>query len=100
MSNQEQAIDASIEQVVQLPKKYAVVLKNDDFTPMDFVVDVLLNIFGLAENKAFEIMLEVHNTGRGIAGIYSREIAETKVALALKASRNAGHPFMCFVEAV
>lgn len=100
MPNHEQAIDSSIEQDIQLPKKYAVVLKNDDFTPMDFVVDILLNVFGLSEMRAVEVMLEVHNSGRGVAGVYSREIAETKAALALKASRNAGHPFMCFVEAV
>lgn len=100
MPNYEQTLDSSIEQDVQLPQKYAVVLKNDDFTPMDFVVDVLLNVFGLSETRSFEIMLEVHNKGRGVAGIYTREIAETKAALALKASRNAGHPFMCFVEAV
>lgn len=100
MANPEQTIDTSIEQTIELPQKYAVVLKNDDFTPMDFVVDVLLQIFNLSEVRAFEIMLQVHNEGRGIAGVYSREIAETKVAIALKASRTAGHPFMCFVEAV
>lgn len=99
MANNEQAIDTSIEQTIQLPQKYAVVLKNDDFTPMDFVVDVLLNIFNLSEVRAFEIMLQVHNNGSGIAGVYTREVAETKVALAMKASRAAGHPFMCFIEA-
>lgn len=100
MANTEQTIDTSIEQSTQLPQKYAVVLKNDDFTPMDFVVEILLQVFNLSEIRAFEIMLQVHNEGRGVAGVYSREIAETKVAIALNASRTAGHPFMCFVEAV
>jgi len=98
-STQHGAVEQT-EQTLSPPRKYAVVLKNDDYTPMDFVVDILLNIFVLSEAKAVEVMLQVHHQGRGVAGTFSREVAETKVAMALKAAHEAGHPFLCSVEAV
>ena len=62
-------------QKVEPPKKYKVVLHNDDFTPMDFVVDVLRDVFNYGNEKAQTVMLQVHQEGKGIAGVYSKEIA-------------------------
>lgn len=83
---------------VDRPKNYRVVMLNDDFTPMDFVVGVLVEVFHKGAEEAFAIMLEVHKSGRGIAGVYQRDVAETKAALAMDYARNRGHPFKCDVE--
>lgn len=85
---------------LQPPQKYAVVLKNDDFTPMDFVVDLLMSVFGMTAQKSFEVMLQVHEKGSGIAGVFTREVAEMKSEMALKRARQEGHPFLCVLEKV
>jgi len=78
---------------VKIPKSYNVVLLNDDFTPMDFVVDVLMKIFGKNEEEAVRLTLEVHNKGKGIAGTYTRDIAETKALAAQQMAKAEEHPF-------
>ena len=80
------------------PPLYQVLLLNDDYTPMDFVVEVLERIFGMDRAKATRIMLEVHTKGRGVCGVYTFEIAETKVAQVNGYSRQHQHPLLCTME--
>jgi len=80
------------------PPLYKVLLINDDYTPMDFVVDVLQKIFGMDREKATQVMLHVHTRGVGVCGVYSRDIAETKVALVNQFSRENQHPLKCTME--
>lgn len=80
------------------PPMYAVVLHNDDYTPMEFVVDVLLTYFGHTVERATTIMLNVHHQGKGIAGVYPRDIAETKAQQVNKLARIEGHPLLCQIE--
>lgn len=82
------------------PAKYQVWLLNDDYTPMDFVVEVLQKFFGMDLAKATYTMLQVHTKGKGICGIYSRDLAETKVALVTEYSLAHEHPLKCQLEAV
>ena len=77
------------------PPLYQVVLLNDDFTPMEFVVEVLEKVFGMDRSRATRIMLEVHTRGKGVCGIYTYEIAETKVAQVNSYSRQHQHPLLC-----
>lgn len=80
------------------PPLYKVLLLNDDYTPMDFVVDVLQKIFGMNREQATQIMLHVHTRGVGVCGIYSRDIAETKMVLVNQFSRENQHPLKCTME--
>jgi ATP-dependent Clp protease adaptor protein ClpS len=80
------------------PPLFRVVLLNDDYTPMEFVVDVLQRIFGMDRTKATRIMLEVHTRGKGVCGVYTYEIAETKVAQVNAYSRQHQHPLLCTME--
>ena len=80
------------------PPLYKVVLLNDDYTPMEFVVDVLEQFFGLNRERATQIMLAVHTQGKGVCGIYPRDIAETKAAQVNQHARDNGHPLLCDVE--
>ena len=80
------------------PPLFQVLLLNDDFTPMEFVVDVLERIFGLDRVKATRVMLEVHTRGRGVCGVYTFEIAETKVAQVMAYARQHQHPLLCTME--
>ena len=82
------------------PSKYAVVLLNDDFTPMDFVVEVLTRFFQKSKEESERIMLQVHHQGRGVAGVYTYEIAETKVAMVNQFSQEHGHPLKTIMEEV
>ena len=77
---------------------WKVVLHNDDYTPMDFVIDVLEEIFDLDPTDAFRIMMQVHEEGRGIAGVYTHEVAETKAEMTIESAREAGHPLLASVE--
>jgi ATP-dependent Clp protease adaptor protein ClpS len=102
MSNYEQHDQLLLDKVSQQakpPKRYKVVLLNDDFTPMDFVIDVLMRFFAMDEAKATQVMLAVHHQGKGICGVYSREIAETKAYQVNQYSRHHQHPLMCQIEA-
>ena len=80
------------------PALYGVVLLNDDYTPMQFVIDVLESVFQKSPAEAFRIMMQVHVGGRGVAGIYPWEVAETKVDTLLSRARCAGHPLQAIVE--
>ena len=82
------------------PPMYRVLLLNDDFTPMDFVIEVLERFFRMRREQATLVMLNVHQKGRGECGIYSREIAETKVVQVNEYARDNGHPLLCTMEAV
>jgi ATP-dependent Clp protease adaptor protein ClpS len=80
------------------PRLYKVLLLNDDYTPMDFVVHVLENFFNKPTEEAVEIMLAVHNSGAGVCGIYTHEIAETKVTQVVRFARRNEHPLQCRME--
>ena len=82
------------------PSMYKVVLLNDDYTPMEFVVTLLERLFGLDREKATRIMLLIHTHGKGVCGIYTYEIAETKVAQVNEFSQRHQHPLLCEMEEV
>lgn len=81
------------------PAMYKVILLNDDYTPMEFVVDVLRIFFNKNVEEATRIMLAVHTEGRGVCGVYSKDVAETKVSQVNDYSRQYQHPLMCTLEA-
>jgi ATP-dependent Clp protease adaptor protein ClpS len=80
------------------PPRYKVVLYNDDYTPMEFVVTLLESIFSLGAAEATQIMLHIHRKGSGVAGVYVLEVAETKVATVHRAAEEAGYPLRAGVE--
>lgn len=80
------------------PPLYKVILLNDDYTPMEFVVRILEHFFGMNREKATQVMLHVHTRGRGICGVYTHDIAETKVAQVNEFSRRHQHPLLCTME--
>jgi ATP-dependent Clp protease adaptor protein ClpS len=82
------------------PSKYQVVLLNDDYTPMEFVVDILQEYFNKNREAALQIMLKVHREGKGVCGVYPKDIAATKVEMVLAHARQAGHPLQCVMEEV
>ncbi len=82
------------------PPLFKVILLNDDFTPMDFVIEVLMDFFNMSEDKATMVMLQVHTQGMGVCGIYSKEVAETKVYIVNEYSRENQHPLLCAMEEV
>jgi ATP-dependent Clp protease adaptor protein ClpS len=82
----------------QRPPLYKVLLLNDDYTPMEFVVHVLERFFGMSHAQAFEIMLTVHKRGLAVVGVFSFEVAETKVAQVMDFSRRHQHPLQCTME--
>jgi ATP-dependent Clp protease adaptor protein ClpS len=98
MANTEVVIDEKIKIRATEPKRWKVILLNDDSTPMDFVMAVLMEIFKHTTETAHDIMLQVHETGSGIAGIYSFEIAEAKAVEATNLARTNGHPLQIKLE--
>jgi ATP-dependent Clp protease adaptor protein ClpS len=82
----------------QRPPLYKVLLLNDDYTPMEFVVHVLERFFGLNHAQSFEIMLTVHKKGLAVVGVFSFEVAETKVAQVMDFARRHQHPLQCTME--
>lgn len=80
------------------PPMYQVLLLNDDFTPMEFVVMVLQEYFRKDREAATRIMLKVHTEGRGVCGVYTKDVAGTKVELVMSHARAAGHPLQCVME--
>jgi len=103
--NNKQESGTSLDRTVEVarpklkkPPLYRVVLMNDDYTPMEFVVEVLERVFAMDRPKATRIMLEVHTKGKGICGVYTHEIAETKVAQVNSYSQQHQHPLLCTME--
>ena len=80
------------------PPLYKVMILNDDYTPMEFVVHVLERFFGMSSSQAFEIMLTVHKKGLAVVGVFSHEIAETKVTQVMDFARRHEHPLQCTME--
>ena len=83
---------------VKRPPLFRVVLINDDYTPMEFVVDILESIFGMERTRATQVMLEVHTKGKGVCGVYDYGIAETKVAQVMSVAKQHQHPLLCTME--
>ncbi|MDF1820897.1 MAG: ATP-dependent Clp protease adapter ClpS [Alcanivoracaceae bacterium] len=93
--------DLVVEEVrpkVKKPPMYKVVMMNDDYTPMDFVVEVLEGFFSMDREKATRVMLTVHTEGKAVCGIFTRDVAETKAAQVIDYARENSHPLMCQVE--
>lgn len=93
--------DVAVEEAkpkIKEPPMYRVVLINDDYTPMEFVVDILQSIFGMERTQATQVMLEVHTKGKGVCGVYNFEIAETKVAQVMGIAKQHQHPLLCTME--
>jgi ATP-dependent Clp protease adaptor protein ClpS len=82
------------------PQMYQVVMLNDDYTPMEFVVGVIQEFFGKDLHAATQIMLKIHLDGRGVCGVYSKDVAATKVDQVMDAANKAGHPLQCVFEPV
>lgn len=100
-NEQHSGYDLAVEEAqpkVKRPPLFRVVLLNDDFTPMEFVVDVLQSIFSMERTRATQVMLEVHTKGKGICGVFSHEIAETKVAQVMSFANQQQHPLLCTME--
>ena len=87
-----------IEDRVKKPRKYKVFLINDDFTTMDFVIEVLMRVFYKTAEESTQLMFEIHEKGQGLCGIYSLEIAETKVAKVVKMAQKNEFPLQCMLE--
>jgi ATP-dependent Clp protease adaptor protein ClpS len=85
---------------VKEPSMYKVLIINDDFTPMDFVIDVLVRFFRMDEERATQVMLHVHTRGKGLCGIFTHEIAETKMLGVNKYAKENEHPLLCVMESV
>lgn len=90
--------DTRTEKKLKKPKMYRVLLHNDDYTTMEFVVYVLQSVFHHDETKAVQIMLHVHRSGIGVAGVYTREIAETRVSQVDELAREHEYPLRCSIE--
>ncbi|MBT8099359.1 MAG: ATP-dependent Clp protease adapter ClpS [Gammaproteobacteria bacterium] len=96
-----EGIDIAVEEArpkVKQPPLYRVVLINDDYTPMEFVVDILESVFGMERTRATQVMLEVHTKGKGVCGVFNFEIAETKVAQVMSIAQQHQHPLLCTME--
>ena len=95
---EESGVLTRVKPKLQKPSMYKVLLLNDDYTPMDFVVTVLERFFGKNENEAVEIMMTVHRKGVGLCGVYTYEVAETKVGQVMSFAKKHEHPLQCTME--
>lgn len=91
-------VDLAVRDRLSRPRRYKVLLHNDDFTPMEFVVEVLTSLFHKSSAEATRIMLHVHRNGVGVAGVYSHEVAESKALRTIQLAREAGFPLMASTE--
>ncbi|MDP5007789.1 MAG: ATP-dependent Clp protease adapter ClpS [Glaciimonas sp.] len=98
IKHEEGTVATRQEQKLKPPPMYKVFLVNDDFTPMEFVVMVIQEYFNKDRENATQIMLKVHRDGKGLCGVFSKDIASTKVELVLTHARKAGHPLQCVME--
>ena len=94
----DEEVAAESREKLKKPPLYRVLLHNDDFTTMEFVVEVLRNVFGKSEGDAFHIMWAVHTQGVGVAGVYTHEVAEMKVERVTQLARAAEYPLLCTLE--
>lgn len=93
-------LDEEVEQKNEEPSRYKVVMHNDDFTPMDFVVQILEKFFFMDRKQAVHVMMEVHLTGQGECGVYGRDTAETKIQQVVAYARSHEFPLACSMETV
>jgi ATP-dependent Clp protease adaptor protein ClpS len=100
IKHQENTLEATKTQKPKPPSMYSVLLFNDDYTPMEFVVEVLERFFNKNREQATQIMLQVHTKGSGICGIYPLDIAETKVSQVLDLAQEQGHPLQCNMQEI
>ena len=96
--DQQHLSDTEEKQELKPPSMYKVILNNDDFTPMDFVIEVLMKFFKMDQERATDTMLQVHYKGKAVCGVYSAEIAETKVVQVNQYARENQHPLLCTME--
>ena len=96
--NEEADVTTASKPQVKRPKRYKVLLHNDDYTTMEFVIYVLKRFFGKSAEQAQRIMIKVHKDGVGVCGVYTFEVAETKVEQVSKAAKEEGHPLQCTLE--
>ncbi|WP_319779648.1 ATP-dependent Clp protease adapter ClpS [Maridesulfovibrio sp.] len=92
--------DVLLEDELKEPRKFRVLLHNDDYTSMEFVVAVLMQVFRKTEEESTQIMLRVHNDGVGVCGVYTAEVAETRVEMVKQLAQQAGYPLKCTIEEV
>lgn len=92
--------ESSVESLLEEPKQYQVILYNDDYTPMEFVVEVLQRFFHLEEAAAIHLMMKVHLEGRTVCGVFSHDVAETMVNLVNEYARLNEYPLLCVMEAI
>lgn len=96
----ERGVATKVRPKTKKPSMYRVLLMNDDYTPMEFVVSILMGIFQKSPEEATRIMLNVHQAGVGTCGVYTFEIAETKVAQVMDAAKRNQHPLQCTLEKI
>ena len=99
-SHGDEVSTAPVKPALKEPSKYQVLMLNDDYTPMDFVIEVLKNLFSMEDGMANQTMMAVHTEGRARCGIYSFEVAESKVEQANSYAQQHGHPLQCTLEEV
>lgn len=100
IEHEDQVVVEPAEPMLKTPSMYQVVMLNDDYSPMEFVVDVLETFFNLDREGATRVMLTVHTAGRAVCGTYTRDIAETKAMQANQYARENQHPLLCEVESL
>ena len=98
MQQKDDAVVEARKAKVKPPPMFKVMLLNDDYTPMEFVVAVLQKFFAMTRERATQVMLKVHREGIGVCGVYPKDVAATKVELVLAAARRGGHPLQCIME--
>lgn len=98
LPDSKELVDSGIKEEVKEPPLFRVLLHNDDYTTMEFVVEVIMSVFRKSMQEATQIMLNVHKKGIGVCGVFTREIAETKVETVVRLARENGHPLRCTME--
>jgi len=98
ITNSAKPLTACVRKQLKKPAMYQVVLLNDDYTPMDFVIEILQKFFSMEVSRATRIMLQVHKEGKAICGSYTKDIAETKVTLVNECARMDQYPLLCCME--
>lgn len=99
-ADREEEEGVGVQDEIREPKRFKVLLHNDDYTTMEFVIAVLMRVFRKTEAEATQIMLSVHQNGIGVCGVYTSEVAELKVTLVRKLAKDNGYPLRCTMEEV